>query len=396
MWLLEGEALAKMMAIEASGFSPTDEQLSKFAAFSEQDAGQGGSSSRIMNTANGVATISVHGLLTKKPSFAAMLFGAGNTTYSEIIGAINSAEADGNVERITIDADSPGGEFGGMFDVLPVVRNAKKPVDVLVTGLCASAMYAIASQAQGGIRASNVAAMIGSIGVIANVPVDDDVVTVASTLAPKKAPDATTDAGKEIIRETADSLHDIFVEAIAGGRNTTAENINNNFGNGATLLAQQALDSGMIDGIEGSQLNAATGGGDGNLKASNEGKTIMDLNELKANHPDIYDAAVQVGTIAERDRVSQHLILADSSGAMDLALAAIKDGSELTATLQTQHMAAMMNKASITARQGENTTAGDGAPGAPSAESEQTRDAKASADMMSGLAAQFGIELGAK
>ena len=43
----------------------------------------------------------------------------------------------------------------------------------------------------------------------------------------------------------------------------------------------------------------------------------MDVNKLKAEHPEVYDAVFQAGTDAERDRVNAHLIMGEKCTAED-------------------------------------------------------------------------------
>ena len=53
-----------------------------------------------------------------------------------------------------------------------------------------------------------------------------------------------------------DGLDELFAEAIADGRGTTIEKVNADFGQGATLLADEAVKRGMIDSIAGSPLQS--------------------------------------------------------------------------------------------------------------------------------------------
>jgi ClpP class serine protease len=358
MWLLDENTSKAMERGYASGFVPNAEQQAEFEArFSSEGSDM---SSRILAIAGNSAEITINGVLTKSPDFMAMLFGGGNTTYGEIIAALASAESDENVQDITLAIDSPGGAFNGLFDTLGAIQSAKKPIKAIIGGVGASAAFAIASQASE-ITASTKASMVGSIGVIASFGVDENRVTVASTNAPKKAPDVTTESGKETVRETLDAMHELFVDTIASGRGTTIEDVNTNFGQGATLLAEDAKNRGMIDAVAGvpsltiveTPKKPTANGGD-NTEAS------MDLKTLKAEHPDVYAAAVTEGQTQEQDRVVAHLTMGEASGDMKTACEAIKDGSAMTSTLQSKYMAAGINQAALAAREGDNADAGDG------------------------------------
>lgn len=80
----------------------------------------------------------------------------------------------------------------------------------------------------------------------------------------------------------------------------------------------------------------------------------MNLEEFKNKHPDLYGEVLNLGIAKERDRVSAHLVMGESSGAMETACTAIKEGTEMTATLQAKYMAAGMNKKDLKNRQDDN------------------------------------------
>lgn len=362
MWLLKTSVRQAIEQAQKAGIMPTIEQQEKFTASHLTALSDGGS--RILTIAGNSAEIAIKGTLTKTPSFMAMLFGGGNTTYADIVSAIAEAEQDENITDITLAIDSPGGHFDGLFDALAAIQAAKKPTKSVISNLGASAAFAIASQADE-IVAANHATRIGSIGVAASFHVSENEVVITSSEAPKKRPDVTTEEGKAMVREELDALHEIFVEAIATGRNTTIEKINADFGQGATLLAREALKRGMIDSVAVNSLksvknttsNSTALGGD-QPEANN-----MDLTQLQAQHPETYAAAVKQGTDLERDRVGAHLTMGAASGDMKTALAAVEDGSGMSAKLQAQYMAAGMNRKDTANRQDDddNASAGDNA-----------------------------------
>lgn len=328
MWLLEQSVKLKLeKAIEANA-NISAEQIEIFNDNLNSD----------MSVNNGTAVIDVKGVLTKEPDIMAMLFGGGNTTYSSIIESINHASNDDSVKSIVLNVDSPGGQVQGMFDTIDAINAIEKPVTAFVDGMAASAAYGIASQA-GKVIAKSKASMFGSVGVVVDMFVSDDVVSITSTDAPKKRPDVKTEEGIEAVRERLDAIHGLFAESIASGRNTTTSNVNKNFGRGATLLAGEALKRGMIDEIQTSSTKNKQ------PKAINT-KEIksMNIEELKVSHNDVYKAAMHDGIDQERDRVCAHLTMGESSGDMKTAIKAINDGEAMTQTLQAQYMSAAMNK----------------------------------------------------
>ena len=364
MWLLENNVRRSIEQAQTAGITPTFEQQQSFEA-SHITAFNDGGGSRLLTIAGNSAEIAVKGVLTKAPSFLAMIFGGGNTTYPEIISALAEADQDDNVTDATLKIESPGGNFEGLFDVLDAISKFNKPIVAVVSNMCASAAYAIAAQTDN-ITASNHAALIGSIGVAADFRIDENTVTITSTDAPDKRPDITTEEGKAVVRKQLDAMHDIFVEAIASGRNIMTNQINANFGQGATVLANEALKRGMIDAVAKpslSNVNRPKHKTTAESGTKPEGKS-MDLKELRTSHPDVHSAAVQEGVTSERDRVVAHLTMGEASGDMVTAIAAINDGSAMTATLQSKYMAAGMNKADTKARGADDDDAGNAADGA--------------------------------
>jgi ClpP class serine protease len=303
-----------------------------------------------------VAVIPIEGVMTERPDFRALLFGGGNTTYQSIMAGVAEAEADASVQSIELAfGTAPGGNVNGLFPVMDAISNASKPVRATVRNLAASAAYMIASQASEGITALNDGARVGSIGVVMEKTLDPNLVSIASTQAPKKAPDANTDEGRAAIREQVDASHAFLVGKIAAGRGITAEEVNEKYGKGSVLFAQEALDAGMIDRIE-SKSTATKGSGTTQEES-------MDFAKLKAEHPDVYQACVAEGEKQERARVAAHLKLGKASGDMETALQAIADGAGLTVELQATYMAASMNKNEEEARQGDNPPQLDGGDG---------------------------------
>ncbi len=116
MWLLESSVRHAMQNAERSGYTPTAEQMAKFEANLYRDDDEGSSATRLLRVVGNNAEISVRGVVTNTPSFMAMIFGGGNTTYPDINAAIAAAEQDDAVDNIAFMIESPGGNIAGLFD----------------------------------------------------------------------------------------------------------------------------------------------------------------------------------------------------------------------------------------------------------------------------------------
>lgn len=381
LWLLDQDTREALERAYEAGVHPSADQQIEF------EVRQAGVDSRIMAIAGNTAEISIRGVLTPTPNFMAYLFGGGNTTYPEIVSAIAAAEQDPNVKKIEYAFDSAGGSIDGMFDAVAAMKDAAKPSKAIITNKAASAAYALASQADE-IVATNRAARVGSIGVATSIHVSEDVVDITSTNAPKKRPDVTTKKGQAIVREELDAFHELFADAIAEGRSTTADKVNADFGQGATLLAEDALKRGMIDSVAGVVLKPvventkSTAASGGNQKEA----IAMDLSTLRTEHPVLFEAVVQTGVDQERDRVCAHLTMGQSSGDMETATEAIKNGDVMTASLQATYMAAGINRRDVDNREIDDTGA-NAAAGATPLEDTAALEEK----VVAGLEDRFGI-----
>jgi len=293
-----------------------------------------------LSVSKGTAYIPIEGILTEKRDMFAAFVGGGNTTYPAIVNAIQKANELSSVKQIVLSVGySPGGSVNGMFAAMDAIRESGKPVRAEVRNGALSAAYGLVSQA-GEIVAAGPWTQFGSVGTAYDTRVNGDSVSITNTDSPKKRPDIKTDEGKEVIREQLDEIHGLFAGAIASARGVDIETVNRTYGQGSMVLADRALQAGMITAIE-------------KTKKSEE-KKIMDLEKLKAEFPALYNAIVDLGVAKERDRVCSHLILGDASGDMSTAMAAVRDGSEMTATISAQYQAAGMRRDFANARKADN------------------------------------------
>ena len=86
--------------------------------------------------------------------------------------------------------NSPGGELAGLFATVQAITDFSKPIKAIVRGQASSAAYALAA-ANDSIETVNKSDSVGSVGIMAIFDVDENKVAVASTKAPKKAPDVS-------------------------------------------------------------------------------------------------------------------------------------------------------------------------------------------------------------
>ncbi len=396
MWLLTTEVLNRMRAARTLGYAPTLEERREFAAAMQEAHARNPAVAgpRNLKVAGEVAQINIEGVLTEKPDCFALMFGDGNTTYASIREALASADADPNVKSIVLNVDSPGGSVHGLFETLAALEATQKPI-TSIASLAASAAYAIVSAAGGPIRAKTIGSQFGSIGVAASIYLDDDVLDLASTDAPNKRPDVSTEAGQAVVREELDAIHEVFVDGIASGRTHAtgekfdAKRINSDFGRGGVLLAKEAKKRGMIDTIPKAIVRAPNGKhatADNESGESPQEKTQMDIATLKAQHPAVFAeafnegkaAGITEGTATERKRVKAHVTMGKSAGVLpkeNVALAHIESGASVQDDeVFAAYQSAAMNRQAQGTRQAETEEAGKAAEGALKPAAEGAKD----------------------
>lgn len=112
----------------------------------------------------GVALIEVEGTLVDKGAFIGQ--SSGETSYEGLRAAIENVRADSRIKAVAFEFDTPGGLVWGGYETAADIAalSAEKPTTAIITGMCCSAGYLLASPC-GSIIAPPVG-FVGSIGVI--------------------------------------------------------------------------------------------------------------------------------------------------------------------------------------------------------------------------------------
>lgn len=356
MWLIDSEALQKITI----GYKRGDISAKDQMAFVESRAHEDGS--RISTISGKDQEIQISGVLTDKPDFFAMFFGGGNTTYSEIISALATAEADPNIKNITLRFNTPGGNVSGLFKTMQAIASTSKPTTAIVESAL-SAGFLLASQTNR-IIAENVASTIGSNGVAMIMKVDENEIALTNRQSGEKIPDVTTTEGKAVVQDFLDETFNVLAKAIAEGRGVDIATVNKDFGNGRVFLAAEAKKRGMIDSIMTSKSNTKNKMQNGTHSEKKQEETMTAI-ELKTQHPKTYDDIFEAGIAQEKDRVTAHLIYgAVSSKHMEIATEAISSGSGVTDTIRAKYDTTSKAKLEIDNRNADEGDVGNIKPGA--------------------------------
>jgi signal peptide peptidase SppA len=200
-----------------------------------------------------VAVIPIHGVIERTRTYW------GDVFAEEIGAAIATLVDRDDIGAIVLDVDSPGGVVFGIPELGEQIRAARKakPIYAVTGSQMASAAYWIGSAASKLFAAPS--AQVGSIGVwSAHVDVskllDEIGIKVTLISAGKYKVEGHMFAPLEeeasaAMQERVNHYYDEFVAAVARNRGLRETRVRNGFGEGRELVAPDALDEGMIDGI---------------------------------------------------------------------------------------------------------------------------------------------------
>lgn len=255
--------------------------------------------------ANGVAVISVTGVLQKRADWMTEIFG--DTAMQNVGAALLAADADPAIKSIILAIDSPGGTVDGTEELAAIVAGISKPVIAVADGMMMSAAYWIGSAADA-VYLSSRTAEAGSIGVIAThmdisgfesqMGVKTTLVTAGTYKAAANPYEPLTGDGKAVLQGLVDGIYSVFIDTVAKNRGVSAQNVLENMADGRVFMGDQAIEAGLADGyMTVSEAVSAAMDGKFTVKSSPkrlQGRTStpkgvksMDIKTLRAEHPEI-------------------------------------------------------------------------------------------------------------
>ncbi|MFN3387447.1 MAG: S49 family peptidase [Allosphingosinicella sp.] len=210
---------------------------------------------------DGVGMLPITGPIFPRANIMTELSGA--TSLDVAAADLRALQASPDVRSILMVVDSPGGAVAQVNDFGRLVAASPKPVAVHVTGLCCSAAYWIACNGAGGISVDPTG-VVGSIGVLISTSyqVEPDSegrrdLDIASSHAPNKRPDLSTEEGRAQVRQMLDGIEAVFIQNVARGRGVSEATVRSEFGAGGNKTGKDAKAAGMIDRIEADGLEGA-------------------------------------------------------------------------------------------------------------------------------------------
>lgn len=205
-----------------------------------------------------VAIIPVQGTMRAKESWMSQMFGI--TTYDGIANQLAAIVADGGIDTVVMDVDSPGGEAKGLdsaTDGIQAAIDAGLTVATHTSGQMASAAYWIGSKAQ--TVAASETAEVGSVGVIAvhgehskADAMEGNTYTVlrkGEYKALASPYEKLSEKAHAQILESMDRKYQQFISAVSEHRSLPSDFVTEKIANGKVYASSEAMNLGMIDEI---------------------------------------------------------------------------------------------------------------------------------------------------
>jgi signal peptide peptidase SppA len=216
-------------------------------------------------TTEKIAVISVIGTLATRSGYLDAV--SGLQAYGDIGDAVAAAMDDASVRGVILDIDSPGGEVGGLFDLVERIEAIRsvgaKPLWAVANESALSAAYAIASAADR-IYVTRTGEA-GSIGVVA-VHVDESGADAKAGLAwtfvfagdqkvDANAHEPLSERARATIQADVDRLYSEFCALVAANRGLTAATVRST--NAAIYRGELAIRAGLADRLGALDLAVA-------------------------------------------------------------------------------------------------------------------------------------------
>lgn len=213
-----------------------------------------------MQKRDAVAVIPLSGLITPAPAggMLGQLLGLGGG-LAEFKANLGQALKDDEVKQIVLDVDSPGGLVDQVPETAALIRKIRdhKPVTAVASTQAASAAYWIASQADNLIVTPS--GEVGSIGVYMlhtdqSEQMSKEGLHVTLTSAGKYKTEGNkyeplSPEARKAQQAKVNRFYDKFVSDVAAGRGVSKDEVRDGYGEGRSLLAEDAVEHGLADRV---------------------------------------------------------------------------------------------------------------------------------------------------
>lgn len=261
VWAITDEKFAEIDAafqhrlLHGSGLAATEVALEDADGYDSPRAGRPGRKD-LREVQGDIGIVQLRGTISPRPS----VFSSGGTSCSEFCDTLSAMVKDEDIAAIVLDCDSPGGMVSGVPEAAQKVREfaAIKPIHTSINYNCQSAAYWIAAQTTS--ISISPSASCGNIGVmmkIPNVTKANEMSGVSYRILKSSKNKGTMDPDMPVDEEAMaraqrniDQTYSMFLDAVAAGRRVARSRVaSEEWGEGASFQAEDALKIGMVDRI---------------------------------------------------------------------------------------------------------------------------------------------------
>jgi capsid assembly protease len=204
-----------------------------------------------------IAVLPLFGTISHR---ANLLTESSGGTSTQVFGrSFAQAVADPNVTAIIIESDSPGGGVSGLPELADQIYEARgiKPITGVANTRALSAAYWLLSQCDEIVCAP--VSEVGSIGVFLwhecwaenyrAEGIQPDIIRYGAHKAEANDWEPLSADARAYIQKQVNGVGELFTKAVARGRGVSVQTVRSDFGQGRSIMAQDAVRLGMADRI---------------------------------------------------------------------------------------------------------------------------------------------------
>ena len=207
--------------------------------------------------AGAIAVLPLQGTISHRMGLMSQI--SGGTSCEQFTGWLRAALSDPQVKSIIMDIDSPGGTVTGVQELADEIYQGRqqKPIIGVANGMAASAAYYLGSQASELVVSPS--GEVGSIGVFAahedvskaleGMGVKTTFISAGKYKTEGNPYEPLSGEARDAMQAKVDAYYQQFVNAVARGRNTSADQVQSDFGQGRMVMAGPARRAGMVDRV---------------------------------------------------------------------------------------------------------------------------------------------------
>jgi capsid assembly protease len=241
-------AIRQVLKIRADGGRVPEEEIAAVVKAAERPAPR---------STGSIAILPLFGAITHRANLFSET--SGGTSTQGFGKALAQVVSDPNVTAVIIEADTPGGGVSGLPELADQIYKARgsKPIIGVSNTRALSAGYWLLSQCDEIVCAP--VSEVGSIGVFLwhenwaenykMEGIQPDIIRYGEHKAEANDWEPLTDDARTYIQSQVNEVGEMFTRAVARGRGVSPDRVRNEYGQGRSVMAKDAVRLGMADRV---------------------------------------------------------------------------------------------------------------------------------------------------